>query len=107
MAVLFLNEAVITGLQRLLALRLVGSPPADAIELTASVWIDAMARYPIAWNEQLDGWRINAGFDQLVWQSERWPTVKHLLDSQRWHPQEYGSSNHQSKHGHQTTWSHW
>ena len=81
MAVPFLNEAVITGLQRLLALRLVGSPPADAIELTASVWIDAMDRYPIAWNEQLDGWRISAGFDQLVWQSERWPTVKHLIDN--------------------------
>ena len=80
MAVPFLNEAVLTGLQRLLALRLVGSPPADAIELTASVWIDAIDRYPIAWNEQLDGWRINAGFDQLVLQSERWPTEKNIKD---------------------------
>ena len=81
MAAQFLNDAVLTGLQRLLALRLVGSPPADAIELTASVWIDAIVRYPIAWNEQLDAWRLQAGFDQLVWRSERWPTVKHLIDS--------------------------
>ena len=81
MAVLFLNEAVITGLQRLLALRLVGSPPADAIELTASGWREAMSRYPSGWNDEWDGWRINAGFDQRVWKSERWPTVKHLIDN--------------------------
>lgn len=81
MAHLFINDEVATGLQRLLILRLNGSPPADAIEATATVWIDAVMRYPVAWNEQQDRWRIQVGFDQLVWKSERWPTVKHLIDS--------------------------
>ncbi|UOO93602.1 hypothetical protein [Vitreoscilla stercoraria] len=78
---MFINDEVLTGLQRLMALRLAGSPPADAIAATASVWMDAVSRYPIAWNEQQDTQRIRAAFDKLVWECDKWPSVKQFLNA--------------------------
>lgn len=75
----FVSDELLTGLQKLMMLRLEGAPPADGIKLTASVWVEAIASVNISWAEQLDKGRITAGFTQLFAEIERWPTPKMLI----------------------------
>ena len=73
------SDELLTGLQKLMMLRLEGAPPADGIKLTASVWVEAIASVNISWVEQLDKGRITAGFTRLFAEIERWPTPKMLI----------------------------
>ncbi|OAM30338.1 hypothetical protein A7P96_06940 [Eikenella sp. NML03-A-027] len=75
----FVSDELLTGLQKLMMLRLEGAPPADGIKLTASVWVEAIASVNISWAEQLDKGRITAGFTRLFAEIERWPTPKMLI----------------------------
>ena len=75
----FVSDELLTGLQKLMLLRLEGAPPADGIKLTASVWVEAIASVNISWVEQLDKGRITAGFTRLFAEIERWPTPKMLI----------------------------
>ena len=72
----WLRDEVLTGLQKLLALRLVGTPPEDAIAGTAQVWIEAMDRPGIEWIERLDRPRVQRAFRALFATCERWPVPK-------------------------------
>ena len=75
----FVSDELLTGLQKLMMLRLEGAPPADGIKLTASVWVEAIASVNISWAERLDKGRITAGFTRLFAEIERWPTPKMLI----------------------------
>lgn len=75
----FVSDELLTGLQKLMMLRLEGAPPADGIKLTANVWVEAIASVNISWVEQLDKGRITAGFTRLFAEIERWPTPKMLI----------------------------
>ena len=77
----FINEEVKIGLQRLVCLRLEGTPPADVLGFTGQIWVDAMRQLPIGWNAPQDKGRIAASFNVLIRQSTRWPAVKHLIDN--------------------------
>ena len=77
----FINEEVKIGLQRLVCLRLEGTPPADVLGFTGQIWVDAMRQLPIGWNAPQDKGRIAASFNVLIRQSARWPAVKHLIDN--------------------------
>lgn len=84
----WMKDAVLTGLQALLALRLKGSPSMDTLPATASVWITAIQSRPIGWNEKQDLWRIQRAFVDLASTTETWPAPKALIDRlQPRHPQ--------------------
>ena len=75
----FVSDELLTGLQKLMMLRLEGAPPADGIKLTASVWMEAIASLPIQWDEQQDAGRITRAFACLLAEIERWPAPKMLI----------------------------
>ena len=50
------HNAVIDGIQRLYALRLEGAPPADSLQATATVWLDALG-YKRSWREDANASR--------------------------------------------------
>ncbi|TCS69746.1 hypothetical protein EDC61_11946 [Sulfuritortus calidifontis] len=61
------------GLAALMALRMEGHPPADTVEATAKVWVQAL--WPgRAWVEALDADRIGEAFRQITLHETRWPT---------------------------------
>ena len=75
----FVSDELLTGLQKLMMLRLEGAPPADGIKLTASVWVEAIASVNISWAEQLDKGRVTRAFACLLAEIERWPAPKMLI----------------------------
>ena len=75
----FVSDELLTGLQKLMMLRLEGAPPADVIKLTASVWMEAIASLPIQWDEQQDAGRVTRAFACLLAEIERWPAPKMLI----------------------------
>lgn len=75
----FVSDELLTGLQKLMMLRLEGAPPADGIKLTASVWMEAIASLPIQWDEQQDAGRVTRAFACLLAEIERWPAPKMLI----------------------------
>lgn len=77
----WLEREVARGLQGLLALRLVGSPPEDSIELTLDVWLAAIESLSVNWNEQLDAERVRRAFRTLYRICDRWPAPKVFLDN--------------------------
>jgi hypothetical protein len=77
----WLEREVARGLQGLLALRLVGSPPEDSIELTLDVWLAAIESMSVNWNEQLDAERVRRAFRTLYRTCDRWPPPKLFLDN--------------------------
>lgn len=76
----WLREEILTGLQKLLALRLPGTPPEDAIVGTAEVWIEGIGCSRIKWDEQLDRDRVRLAFATLFRSCEYWPSPKLFLD---------------------------
>lgn len=77
---------IATGLQKLLALRLQGTPPEDAIVGTAEVWLEAL--WPDrTWAEHIDRIRIQQAFRVLFRICDRWPTPKLFLDNLGSRPQ--------------------
>ena len=63
---------MIEGLQKLLVLRLQGSPPADTISALAAVWEEALTPITWAWQPETDGERLPTAFRQLIRQAEKW-----------------------------------
>lgn len=74
-----LHNAVLTGVQRLLVLRLPGTPARDTIEFTALVWTDAIAARPVTWNVDRDLKRFAAAFRTLEGTSEKWPNPAQFM----------------------------
>jgi len=74
------RAVIATGLQKLLALRLAGTPPEDAIVGTAAVWLDAIWTTGLQWDEALDRSRMERAFTALARTCERWPSPKTYLD---------------------------
>ena len=72
---------IATGLQKLLALRLAGTPPEDAIVGTAEVWLEAIWNNGCAWEEHLDRERMERAFLVLFRICDRWPPPKVFLDN--------------------------
>lgn len=77
----WLAKAVMAGLQRLLALRLRGSPATDMLAGTAKAWLAAIVSRPIAWDEQRDLPRIQRAFIDLSATVDQWPSPKQLMDA--------------------------
>ncbi|MEG1971345.1 MAG: hypothetical protein RR101_14630 [Burkholderiaceae bacterium] len=75
----WLRAEIATGLQKLLALRLAGTPPEDAIGLTAAVWLEAITGTAIAWDESLDRNRVRRSFLTLTSTCDRWPAPRAFL----------------------------
>ena len=73
-----LNE-VVDGLQRLVALALPHTPPAETIEGTARAWADAFWHAPLAWDRDSDAPRIAAAFRGIGHRLARFPTPKAIL----------------------------
>jgi hypothetical protein len=77
----WLEREIARGLQGLIALRLVGSPAEDSIELTLDVWLVAIESMSVNWNEQLDAERVRRGFRTLYRICDRWPPPRMFLES--------------------------
>lgn len=73
------GDAITAGLQRLVALRLPGTPSAEMIGATAKVWIAALVSRPIAWEEQRDLPRIQQAFLTLTATMDRWPSPSDFM----------------------------
>lgn len=74
------RSALIDGLQYLLALRLQGSPAADAIQATGRAWLRACWGMA-AWDQEQDAWRIQAAFDLLARTRDTWPAPRHWREA--------------------------
>lgn len=72
----WLHNAVIEGLQKLIALRLPGTPPQDAVAGTAAVWLEAIDSPRMRWDESLDLPRVRRSFRALFINCDRWPAPK-------------------------------
>lgn len=81
MAADWLRIEIASGLQKLLALRLIGTPPEDAIKATALVWIEALENCGTQWAEELDRQRVQRAFGTLLRICDRWPAPKAFLDN--------------------------
>jgi hypothetical protein len=79
MAADWLRGEIASGLQKLLALRLTGTPPEDAIVGTAEVWLEALECCGIQWLEHLDRQRVQRAFKTLFGSCDRWPAPKLFL----------------------------
>lgn len=77
----WLRFEIASGLQKLLALRLPGTPPEDAIKGTAEVWLEAMNDCGIQWTEHLDRERVQRAFRSLFRICDRWPAPRLFLDN--------------------------
>ena len=65
MAENWLVSEIVSGLQKLLALRLAGTPPEDSIKATGIVWIEALDDCGIKWVEHLDRERVQRAFKTM------------------------------------------
>ena len=75
----WLTDAVLSGLQRLVALRLADAPALDTIKLTGAAWVDALATEVDRDNPEGEAERIRDGFALLMRQRATWPAPKHLI----------------------------
>jgi hypothetical protein len=67
------DKRIRRGLAALMALRMEAHPPADAVEATAKVWVQALWPGRL-WDETLDADRIGEAFRQIALHETRWPT---------------------------------
>ena len=80
---------MIEGLQKLLVLRLQGSPPADTISALAAVWEEALTPITWAWQPETDGARLPAAFRRLISQAEKWAQPAQLIKQIEFHFNHY------------------
>jgi len=73
------KDAVISGLQMLLALRLRNAPSAETTPALTKVWLAAMSSRPIAWDETQDLPRLKKAFTELAARSTHWPAPADLM----------------------------
>ena len=81
MAENWLVSEIVSGLRKLLALRLAGTPPEDSIKATGIVWIEALDDCGIKWVEHLDRERVQRAFKTMYRTCDRWPAPKLFLDN--------------------------
>lgn len=74
------NNTLVAGLQRTLAMRLPGHPPADAADGMFQAWIAAFNAAPIAWDDARDVPRLERAFALFWGRADKWPTPKMLMD---------------------------
>lgn len=74
----WLWNLVLDGLSKLLALRLEGAPPEDAVEGCALAWAEAIC-HECSYEEALDAERLAAAFRLLMRDADRWPAPKAYL----------------------------
>ena len=73
------TSVIVSGLQRLAAMRLPATPLDGDLRLAAAVWIAALwARR--AWDAERDAPRLEAAFLALASHARRWPAPAELLD---------------------------
>ena len=75
----WLRTEVLTGLQKLLCLRLEGCPSEDMIEGTLAAWCEAL-EYAKTWDQQRDVPRIREAFVRLARTAKRWPSLAELIE---------------------------
>lgn len=78
---IWFKDAIISGLQALIALRLKNAPAAETLEAVTKIWVATLANRPIAWDESLDRDRIRAGFMELAATRTHWPSPADFLAS--------------------------
>lgn len=76
----WLVAEVAEGLQRLLVLRLEGTPPADAIDGVVLAWCDALLVRGGHWDEAHDAPRIRQAYRSLAAHATRWPAPANLWE---------------------------
>lgn len=76
----WLRDEVVSGLQKLYCLRLNNTPPEDAIEATALVWLETLAGAAIVWQDGLDQQRVKQAFVQLLAKCHSWPAPCHFFE---------------------------
>jgi hypothetical protein len=79
----WLRVEVVTGLQKLMVLRLPGSPAADTATATAEVWLQAIDVHGAQWNESIDSQRVHDTFLQMLYTCDRWPVPKQFFEQLR------------------------
>lgn len=75
----WLVAEVSDGLKRLVVLRLEGCPPADAVEVVALAWAEALLVRG-RWGRQTDAPRIRQAFRSLAAHVQRWPAPAQLWE---------------------------
>lgn len=76
----WLAKVIIEGLQSCISIRMRYSPDLDNIVQVAEIWVAVFERQPIAWNKDMDLWRIQEAFFAVMGESETFPTPKKVLD---------------------------
>jgi hypothetical protein len=76
----WLNNEIVTGLQKLLALRLPGSPAKDTAAATTTVWLEVIGGSGVDWIEALDRLRVRAAFRGLAARCDRWPAPRQFFE---------------------------
>lgn len=75
----WLVAEVAEGMQRLMVLRLDGTPPADAIDGVVLAWADALMVRGGGWNATQDAPRIREAFRRLAAHVVRWPAPAEIF----------------------------
>lgn len=73
-----IHNAILRGLQSLIALRLRGCPSEDTVQSTVMVWIDTLS-YAHRWDKS-DLPRVQTSFRRLASECNEWPTPRMFLD---------------------------
>jgi len=76
----WVEREMLRGLQGLIALRLQGAPAADAVDMTADIWLVAIGSRAVTWQENLDADRIRRAFATLFGRVRQWPSPAEFLD---------------------------
>jgi hypothetical protein len=74
------RDAITSGLQALVVLHLPGGPGHDTVAYTRDVWVRTLWGAPIQWDVNVDRRRIDAAFNRLARQVDRWPAPRALLE---------------------------
>lgn len=73
-----IHNAVVEGLQKLIALRLKGQPPQETIAATVSVWLETIEAHS-HWQDT-DTPRVHKAFVTLAATLTDWPSPKQFFD---------------------------
>lgn len=76
----WIKREISEGLKRLMCLGLERTPAAEVIQLTAAVWLEALAEGRV-WDQDLDAPRFRRGFATLCRTRKAWPVPQDLLDA--------------------------
>jgi len=76
----WVEREMLRGLQGLFALRLSGAPAADALGMTADVWLVAIEHRARGWQEGRDAERIRRAFALLFGRVRQWPSPAEFID---------------------------